>query len=70
MLPLFTFAAELPPGFQRLKIGDSAPNFTLPGIDDRDWSLADFREAKILMVYFTSNHCPVCHAHDPRLMML
>ncbi len=62
--------AENPPGFQRLEIGDAAPDFKLPGIDDRDWSLADFKDAKVLMVYFTSNHCPVCHAHDPRLTTL
>ena len=63
-------AAEDPPDFQRLKIGDAAPDFKLPGIDDRDWVLADFKDAKVLMVYFTSNHCPVCHAHDPRLITL
>lgn len=64
------FGADFPPGFQRLEIGDTAPDFKLPGIDDRDWTLADFKDAKVLMVYFTSNHCPVCHAHDPRLMAL
>lgn len=63
-------AAEDPPGFQRLAIGDPAPQFRLPGIDDRDWSLDDFRDAQVLVVYFTSNHCPVCHAQDPRLLTL
>jgi peroxiredoxin len=62
--------AEDPPGFQRLQIGDAAPEFTLPGIDDRTWSLGDFAAADVLMVYFTSNHCPVCHAQDPRLLTL
>jgi peroxiredoxin len=63
-------AAELPPGFHKLAIGEAAPDFKLPGIDDRDWSLQDFRDSEILVVYFTSNHCPVCHAADPRLMKL
>ena len=62
--------AANPPGFHELSIGDAAPHFKLPGIDGRDWSLGDFGESKILMVYFTSNHCPVCHAHDPRLVKL
>jgi peroxiredoxin len=53
-----------------LAIGEAAPDFKLPGIDDRDWSLQDFRDSEILVVYFTSNHCPVCHAADPRLMKL
>ncbi len=64
------FAADNPPGFHQLAIGDRAPDFKLPGIDDRDWSLDDFREAEVLVVYFTSNHCPVCHAQDPRLLTL
>ncbi len=62
--------ADLPPDFHPLNIGDAAPDFTLRGIDDRDWSLADFADAEVLVVYFTSNHCPVCHAQDPRLMAL
>ncbi len=60
--------AQLPPGFHTLKIGEQAPDFRLRGIDDRHWSLADFGDHQILMVYFTSNHCPVCHAQDPRLL--
>ncbi|MFN9912395.1 MAG: redoxin domain-containing protein, partial [Pirellulaceae bacterium] len=32
--------------------------------------MQDFRDSEILVVYFTSNHCPVCHAADPRLMKL
>ena len=64
-----TPAADFPPGLQTLEIGDAAPDFKLPGIDGRDWTLADF-DGKVLIVYFTSNHCPVCHAHDPRFMKL
>lgn len=63
-------AAENPPGFHKLEIGESAPAFKLKGIDDRDWSLNDFKDSKVLVVYFTSNHCPVCHAQDPRLLTL
>ncbi|MCO8124152.1 redoxin domain-containing protein [Stieleria sp. TO1_6] len=63
-------AADFPPGMQTLEIGDAAPDFKLPGIDDRDWTLKDLDGSKLLIVYFTSNHCPVCHAHDPRFMQL
>ena len=62
--------ADNPPGFRKLAIGDQAPDFKLPGIDDRHWSLNDFKESEVLIVYFTSNHCPVCHAQDPRLLTL
>jgi thiol-disulfide isomerase/thioredoxin len=61
--------ADQPPGFQTLKIGDAAPSFALPGIDGKTWTLADAK-ADVLMVYFTSNHCPVCHAAEPRLVKL
>ena len=66
----YGIAADNPPGFQKLEIGDPAPQFKLSGIDDRDWSLDDFKDAQVLLVYFTSNHCPVCHAQDPRLLAL
>lgn len=65
-----SMAADFPPGFQRLSIGDKAPNFSLPGIDGRAWGLSDFKDSEVLLVYFTSNHCPVCHAQDPRLLTL
>lgn len=65
-----TAAADHPPGFVRLKIGAPAPDFELMGIDDRTWTLADFDDADVLVVYFTSNHCPVCHAQDPRLLTM
>ena len=69
-VPTLFAADEFPPGMQTLQIGDPAPDFRLPGIDGRDWALEDFRAGKVLIVYFTSNHCPVCHAHDPRFMEL
>lgn len=63
-----------PPGFHQLSVGDSAPDFKLMGVlagkSDKHWALADFKESELLVVYFTSNHCPVCHAHDPRLVTL
>jgi thiol-disulfide isomerase/thioredoxin len=63
-------AADLPADFKKLETGAAAPDFKLPGIDGRDWTLADFAAADVLMIYFTSNHCPVCHAQDPRLLSL
>lgn len=59
-----------PAGFHTLAIGDAAPDFTLPGIDGRNWSLGDFAEHDILMVLFTSNHCPTSHGIEQRLKKL
>jgi peroxiredoxin len=63
-------AAEngLPPDAHQLKIGDSAPDFSLKGIDDRMYSLADFKDARLLMIVFLSNHCPYSHAAETRLL--
>ena len=62
--------AQNPPGMKELKIGDPAPDFKLVGIDDKTMSLADFKDARLLAVVFTSNHCPVSHAAEPRLISL
>lgn len=59
-----------PPGLKELKIGDAAPDFKLIGIDDKMHALVDFKDAKFLAVVFTSNHCPVSHAAEPRLIKI
>lgn len=64
-LPLLAARAE--EGLADLKIGDPAPDFSLPGIDGKTWSLADFQEGNVLVVFFTSNHCPTSHGAADRL---
>jgi thiol-disulfide isomerase/thioredoxin len=59
-----------PAGFTKLAIGDAAPDFSLPGIDGKTYRLADFSRHDILMVLFTSNHCPTSHAIEKRLQKL
>lgn len=38
--------------------GWKAPDFTLPGTDGRDWSLADVRGPNGTLIMFICNHCP------------
>ena len=47
-----------------LQIGQRAPDFSLPAIDGRDYSLADFADAQTLVVFFTCNHCPFVTGSD------
>ena len=47
-----------------LQLGQKAPDFTLPATDGRTCSLADFRNAKVLVVFFTCNHCPFVIGSD------
>ena len=42
----------------KLKIGDKAPDFSLPGIDGKAYSLNEFKGKRILVVVFMCNHCP------------
>lgn len=50
-----------------LALGSSAPDFNLPGVDGRNWSLKDFADAKILVVVFTCNHCPTAQYYEERV---
>lgn len=59
-----------PAGFQTLAIGDPAPYFELPGIDGKTHSLDDHAGTDVLMVLFTSNHCPTSHGIEVRLQNL
>jgi ribose transport system substrate-binding protein len=58
----------MPPDARRLKIGDAAPDFSLKGVDGKTYTLADFKDAPVLMVAFLSNHCPYSHAAETRLL--
>ena len=50
-----------------LELGESAPGFSLPGVEGKTWSLASFAEAKILVVAFTCNHCPFVIGSEDRI---
>jgi peroxiredoxin len=63
-------AAADPPGLKTLPIGAAAPDFRLPGVDGRDYSLKDFADARVLVVLFTCNHCPTAQAYDDRVKRL
>ena len=62
--------AEMPSDAHHLKIGDAAPDFSLKGVDGKTYTLADFKDAPVLMVVFLSNHCPYSHAAETRLLPL
>ena len=59
---------DLPEGFTNLNIGDEAPDFSLPGVDGRQYTLADFSDADIFVVYFTDTHCPTSHGAMSRML--
>src|SRR5262245_15758076 len=46
-----------------LQLGDRAPDFKLPATDGNTYQLADF-DAKVLVIFFTCNHCPYVVGSD------
>ena len=53
-----------------LEIGAAAPDFDLPGVDDKRHSLKDYADARILMIVFTANHCKTAQAYEERLKQI
>jgi len=53
-----------------MPLGAKAPDFNLPGVDGRNYSLKDFASAKALVVVFTCNHCPTAQAYEERVQKL
>lgn len=47
-----------------LQPGQQAPAFSLPATDGRTYALADFADARVLVVFFTCNHCPFVTGSD------
>jgi peroxiredoxin len=72
LLLLWPAAAAVadPPGLKTLPIGSAAPDFQLPGVDGKTYTLSDFASAKVLVVVFTCNHCPTAQAYEGRVARL
>ena len=52
------------------KVGDTAADFSLKGVDGKMHSLADMKDAKGYVVTFTCNHCPYAIMYEDRLVAL
>lgn len=55
-------------GSETLPLGSSAPDFSLPGTDGKTYTLASFRDAALLVVSFTCNHCPYALGVEDRFI--
>lgn len=53
-----------------LAIGASAPDFKLPGVDGKTYSLASFKNVPVLVLIFTCNHCPTAQAYEDRIIKM
>jgi peroxiredoxin len=62
--------AEEAPAVPILAKGSAAPDFDLPAVDGRRYSLKDFASSRLLVLVFTCNHCPTAQAYEDRLQKL
>jgi peroxiredoxin len=70
-LALLTTSLSPPDGdHPTLAIGAQAPDFKLPGVDGKTYTLASFNDARILVIVFTCNHCPTAQAYEDRIIQL
>ncbi|RYF53023.1 MAG: thioredoxin family protein, partial [Cytophagaceae bacterium] len=53
-----------------LEIGASAPDFSLPGVDGKQYNLKSFAGSPALVIVFSCNHCPTAQAYEDRLIQL
>ena len=78
---LFVFFSSISPAaspetmaakFNRvMDIGKQAPTWKeLLGVDNKKHSLNNLKKAKVVVVVFTCNHCPVAQSYEQRLIKL
>ena len=69
LLPLFTaLSQDKKP--ELLDINAQAPDFNLPGVDDKYYTLENFKDHEFLVVLFTCNHCPTAQAYEEKIIEL
>jgi peroxiredoxin len=64
--PVATIAGD----HKTLPIGAIAPDFRLPGVDGKTYTLSSFKKANILVIIFTCNHCPTAQSYEDRIIKL
>lgn len=52
------------------KVGDKAADFKLKSVDNKMYSMSDYKDAKGFIVVFTCNHCPFAVKYEDRIIDL
>lgn len=53
-----------------LGLSAPAPDFNLPGVDKKRYSLASFSNKPVLVVIFSCNHCPYVKDYETRMVSI
>jgi peroxiredoxin len=56
--------------YDKLQRGDQAPEFSLPGVDGKTYSLKDVQGKKAVAIVFMCNHCPFMRPKFKELVRL
>jgi peroxiredoxin len=51
-----------------LQLGETAPNFSLPGVDGRSHTLGEFADSPVLVLVFSCVHCPYVVGCEERML--
>ena len=70
ILSIVSFINRSDDDHKTLEIGAQAPDFKLTGVDDKVYSLASFKDARVLVVIFTCNHCPTAQCYEDRIIKM
>jgi thiol-disulfide isomerase/thioredoxin len=70
VLLLSAFVTRFNNEHETLKIGSAAPDFSLKGVDEKIYNLNSFKDARVLVIVFTCNHCPTAQAYEDRIIQL
>ena len=52
----------------KLKIGDDAPNFSLPAIDGTTFEMSAMKGKRIILTFFRFSTCPFCNIRINRIV--
>ncbi len=60
-----------PERFASIRVGESAPDFSLPDTEGRTWTLKDFKNKSwVVLIWVFADWCPVCHGEFRELIEL
>ncbi len=55
---------------EKKTLGTPTPDFDLVSVDGQRYSLASFKDKKVLVIMFICNHCPYVQAIEDRILQL
>ncbi|PIS43822.1 MAG: hypothetical protein COT22_13790, partial [Ignavibacteria bacterium CG08_land_8_20_14_0_20_37_9] len=55
---------------KRIELGQTAPDFRLPDISGKNYTISDFAASPLLLIIFSCNHCPYVQAYEERIKKL